>query len=71
MDAYMTNYESRTCVCGGRCNAVPSIKTRHEETTKHRSWRWRTLCEAMLSEGLTSSRKRDPLRELRTLVSVA
>lgn len=71
MDAYQTNYESRACLCGGRHNLVPSIKARHEETVKHRAWRWRTLCEAMLSEGLTLGDKVRLLRESQTLVSVA
>ena len=71
METYMTNYESRPCVCGGRCNAVPSIKARHEETVKHRSWRWRTLCEAMLAEGLTLDDKVRLLRESQTLLVVA
>lgn len=69
MNSYKANYESRDCACGGRHNLIPTIKAKHEATRKHRSWRWRTLCEAMLTEGLAPSQKRELLLELRGLVA--
>ena len=65
---YQTNYESRPCACGGRHNLTPTIKARHEETKKHRTWKWKSLCEAMLDEGLTLPAKIQLLRESKILV---
>jgi hypothetical protein len=70
MKAYMTQKESRPCDCGGKSCMVPSIRTRHLETLKHRTWRWQRLCEAMLTEGLTLSDKVQLLRESKALLTV-
>lgn len=71
MESYRPNYESRPCACGGRHNLIPTIMAKHQATKKHRSWRWRTLCEAMLGEGLTLADKVRLLRESKTLVAFA
>jgi hypothetical protein len=67
MEAFKTTYESRPCECGGRRNLIPTIKSKHEATLRHRTWRWERLCEAMLQEGTD---KRAILRESKTLVSI-
>ena len=67
MNAFKTTYESRPCVCGGRRNEIPSIKSKHDATLRHRRWRWERLCEAMLQEGTD---KRAILRESKALVAV-
>lgn len=70
MEVYKPNSEPRPCACGGRCAWTPSIKAKHEATKKHLSWRWRSLCEAMLAEGLTLPDKIRILRESKTLVAL-
>jgi hypothetical protein len=68
MEAFKTTYESRPCACGGRHNEIPSIKSKHEATLRHRTWRWERLCEAMLG-AMTHAEKRAILRESRTLLN--
>ena len=69
MNSFVTSYESHACACGGRHNEVPSIKTKHEATLRHRRWRWERLCEAMLTEGLTRADKVQLLRESRAVLT--
>ena len=67
MEAFKTTYESRPCPCGGRRNLIPTIKSKHEATLRHRTWRWERLCEAMLG-AMTHAEKRAILRESKTLL---
>jgi hypothetical protein len=69
MNVYRTQKESRPCECGGKSCLVPSIRTRHLETIKHRTWRWQRLCEAMLTDGLTRADKVLLLRESKALLT--
>jgi hypothetical protein len=69
MNVYRTQRESRPCECGGKSCMIPSIRTRHCETVKHRTWRWQRLCEAMLNEALTPAEKRLLLRESKVLLT--
>lgn len=66
---FQTTYESRACACGGRRNEIPSVKIRHDATRKHKTWRWQTLCEAMLDSSLSRDAKIAMLREMRDLVA--
>jgi hypothetical protein len=65
---YQTSRESRRCDCGGKSCAIPSVRTRHLETLKHRTWQWERLCEAMLAEGLTLADKVRLLRQSKAVL---
>ncbi len=68
---FQTNAETRPCACGGKSPLTPSILAKHRETKKHRQWRWRSLCEAMLDLTLSRDAKVAMLKELKTLVAIA
>ena len=68
---FQTNAEPRPCACGGKTAHTPSILTKHLGTKKHRQWRWRSLCEAMLDLTLSRDAKISMLKELKTLVAIA
>lgn len=64
---FHTTYESQDCECGGRCNQVPSVVSRHRETRRHKNWeQWKTLCCRML-EDITREEKKQVLKELKVL----
>ena len=66
---YMTNAQPRPCACGGKTAHTPSILAKHKATKKHQSWRWRSLCEAMLDPSVSRDAKIAMLREMKTLVA--
>lgn len=65
---FRTTYESVDCPCGGRHNNVPATKKIHEETKRHRNWRWRVLCSAFIDPDLQRGEKIMMLKEMKTLV---
>ena len=67
---FMTTAQSRPCECGGKSCLIPSIRQKHLETKKHRGWRWRSLCEAMLDPSVSRDAKIAMLRELKPLAAV-
>jgi hypothetical protein len=68
---FVPTSQSRRCDCGGKSCLIPSVRTKHLDTKKHKLWRWQTLCEAMLDLTLSRDAKIDILKELKTLVAVA
>ena len=71
MEVYRTNRESRPCACGGKSAMTPSMRLTHLKTLKHREWRWRCLCEAMLDLTLSRDAKITMLKEMKELVPYA
>lgn len=67
---YKTTRESEDCECGGRTCSIPSVLSKHLETSKHRNWvAWKTLCCRLLEE-TSHTEKRKLLKELKVLAPV-
>lgn len=67
---FSTTYESKECECGGRCNSVPSVVSRHRETKLHKNWeQWKGLCNQLIVE-TSHEQKRILLKQLKVLAPV-
>lgn len=67
MEVYRTTRESVDCECGGRRNNIPDMVVRHNNTSKHSTWRFKNLCcELLTAEDY--KQKLPLLMEMRNLV---
>ena len=64
---YRTTRESIPCECGGRTRSIPSMITKHGNTYKHATWRFKNLCCELLSAE-DRGKKVPLLLEMRDLV---
>ena len=49
MEVFTTTRETHACPCGGRHSEIPEVRTRHQNTVKHTTWKFRSLSEELLS----------------------
>lgn len=58
MEQFTTTTTSQPCQCGGRHSRIPEVVTRHQNTKKHKTWEFQTLCLEFLKVETLKEKKR-------------
>ncbi len=67
MEVFTPNTVSVDCGCGGRHCRTPSILLKHQNTKKHKTWEFQTLCLEFL-KAATQKEKVMCLLKLRAVI---
>ena len=67
MQTFTPTRDSIDCACGGRRSNIPDVIRRHNETYKHMTWQFHSLCQQLITTEAHSV-KRELLTLMRDLV---